>query len=395
MSSEQLIVALEELLRESPESVAEREQTTFDRLAAPHGNRMVLFGTGGLGKITVAGLRRLGIEPLAFCDNNQTLWGEEVEGLEVLSPEAAVQKFGTNTSFVVTIWSDKIGHPLEEVRKQLSELGQVTVVSFLPLFWKHSSTFLPYFSLDLPSLITAGRAEILRCASLIADEESRLLFFQNIKSRFLAQLEILPGAIASCRQFVPEFIKPSPQEVFIDAGAYNGDTVKLLLNSPNFSFQEIIALEPDPMNFKDLNRFVATLEVGVQNRIRTIPVALSNRDGTITFASSGTEQAQISNSGGLTVSCGKIDTLFEKDTVSFIKMDIEGAEPDALQGASETISRLAPILAISAYHHITHLWRLALLIHELHGEYSLSYRPHAAGGWDLILYAVPPHRLLT
>jgi FkbM family methyltransferase len=393
MTREELIAALDELLSESMESVVERERTTFDKMATPHGEQMVLFGTGRLGRKTLKGLRQLGIEPLAFCDNNASLWGKEVEGLRVLSPEEAVREFGKSASFVVTIWSDKIGHPLEEVRRQLSALGQVKVISFLPLYWKHATTFLPYFSLDLPSLITAGRSDILRCASLIADEKSRLLFFQNIKSRFLAQLEILPGAIQSSLQFTPEFITPNSEEIFLDAGAYNGDTVKLLLDSPNFSFREIIALEPDPVNFEDLNRFVGTLESGVQNRIRTMPVALSNRDGIITFASSGTEQAQISSSGGMTVSCGKIDTLFEKEAVSLIKMDIEGAEPDALEGSSEVIERLAPILAISAYHHISHLWSLALLIHKLNSGYAIFLRPHAAGGWDLILYAVPPHRL--
>ena len=68
MTREELIAALEELLSESMESVIERERTAFDRLVALHGEQMVLFGTGGLGRNTLKGLRQLGVEPLAFCD---------------------------------------------------------------------------------------------------------------------------------------------------------------------------------------------------------------------------------------------------------------------------------------------------------------------------------------
>jgi FkbM family methyltransferase len=395
MTQEELIAALEELLSESMESVIERERTTFDKLAAPHGERMILFGTGGLGRRTLKGLRQLGREPLAFCDNNPALRGKEVEGVPVLSPENAVAQYADRATFVVTIWSDKLGHPFDEVKRQLLELGTATTVSFLPLYWKYPQQFLPYFSLDRPSLIIAGREEILKCACLLSDKESRLNFYQNIESRFLAALQILPTAIESSAQFKNEFLTQNSKEVFVDAGAYNGDTVRLLLNSSTYEFKEIIALEPDPGNLCALHQYIEELKPQVSDKIRVIPVAVSNKKGIIAFNGSGTEQAQISSSGSITVESAKIDDLFDGKEVSFIKMDIEGAEPEAIEGASNIIAQFAPVLAISVYHHITHLWAIALMLHRLNPDYSMFFRPHAAGGWDFILYAVPPHRLAT
>jgi FlaA1/EpsC-like NDP-sugar epimerase len=134
MKKEELISELYALLNESPESVAERERTAHDKLTKSFKNRLILFGTGKLGRRTLKGLREVGIEPLAFCDNNSVIWGSDIEGLKVLSPEKAVSEFGANAAFVVTIWNNTLGHPLEVVRQQLQSYGNCAVVSFLPLY---------------------------------------------------------------------------------------------------------------------------------------------------------------------------------------------------------------------------------------------------------------------
>ena len=395
MKKEELISELEVLLSESPESVAERERTTHDKLSAPFNNQLILFGTGKLGRRTLKGLREVGIEPLAFCDNNSVIWGSDIEGLKILSPAQAVSDFGAKAAFVVTIWNDTLGHPLDEIREQLQSYGDCTVISFLPLYWKYPVQFLPYFSLDLPSKILSDREELLGINPLIADAESRLNFFKNIKSRFKGELEILPGSIDKRIQFKNEFLKPNPEEVFIDAGAYNGDTLKLMLESAPFEFREFIALEPDPNNFTALNEYIGSLNHKASSKITTFPVAVSNFNGEIYFDGSGTEQAQISSKGHIKVECRRIDDLLNDKEITFIKMDIEGAEPDAIEGASNIIKNKSPILAISVYHEIEHLWRIVHLINSIKKGYFFFFRPHAAGGWDYIVYAVPSNRLAT
>ena len=78
---------------------------------------------------------------------------------------------------------------------------------------------------------------------------------------------------------------------------------------------------------------------------------------------------------------------------TFIKLDIEGFEIDALHGGRKTIERNAPVLAICVYHRQDHLWRIPLLLSELRNDYAFFLRPHNEEGWDLVCYAVPRARL--
>ena len=395
MKKDELIYEFQVLLNESPESVAERERTAHDKLTKSFKNRLILFGTGKLGRRTLKGLREVGIEPLAFCDNNSVIWGSDIEGLKVLSPEKAVREFGANSAFVVTIWNDTLGHPFNEVEEQLQSYGSCTVVPFLPLYWKYHGQFLPYFSLDRPSKILAAREEIMHMMLLIKDSESRSSFFNNIKSRFSGELGIIPGPIDKCIQFRNEFLKANKEEVFVDAGAYTGDTLKLVLESPPFEFREFIALEPDPQNFTRLQKLISTFDEKLRSKITTFPIAAGSYNGEISFDGSGTEQARISLSGHIKAKCRRLDDLLGKRGVTFIKMDIEGAELDALESASDIIKNQSPILAVSVYHQIDHLWRILYLINSIKKGYAFFFRSHAAGGWDYILYAVPQNRLAT
>jgi hypothetical protein len=127
---------LNELLKEDITSVRNRASTAFDpweQKLKTHG--IVLFGCGLFGKRILKGLRSIGIEPLVFSDNNQNIWNSEIEGIKVYSPEEAAKRF-PNAVFMVTIWSDAIGHPAEQIEKQLRQYNDVTVVSFFFLFWK-------------------------------------------------------------------------------------------------------------------------------------------------------------------------------------------------------------------------------------------------------------------
>ena len=105
--------------------------------------------------------------------------------------------------------------------------------------------------------------------------------------------------------------------------------------------------------------------------------------------------AAISPNGGLDVDCFSLDDLFAQHNLSptYIKMDIEGAELDALRGAENTIREQAPILAVCIYHRHDDLWRIPGYIHSLCTDYSFFLYPHEVEGWELVCYAIPQKRL--
>ena len=93
------------------------------------------------------------------------------------------------------------------------------------------------------------------------------------------------------------------------------------------------------------------------------------------------------------MSAETLDSLVDGGRPTFIKLDIEGSEVDALNGARRTIQQQAPVLAVCVYHRQDHLWRIPLLLSHLRDDYAFFLRPHNEEGWDLLCYAVPLARL--
>ena len=392
MTKEELIYQIDELFNESLESVMERERTTFDRLAGDNCNELILYGTGKLGRRTLLGLRKLGIKPLAFCDKNSGTWGKDVEGLKVLSPEEAVKTYGAKGTFVVTIWNDKLGHPLNEVSRGLKSWGDVKIVSFLSLYWKYPKQFLPYFSADLPQNTHRNKNQIKFVANLLTDSYSRECFLGHIKWRLNGDFKYLLCAIDERQYFTKSIYNIATDEVFVDCGAYNGDTLRDFLMLYNSIFSKYYALEPDSKNREKLNRYIDSLEYTIRSKINVLDVAASNENGKLKFNNSGAIDSSVSDQGDSEVDCMTLDKVAGKNPISFIKIDIEGAELNAINGAKRVISKFSPIIAIAAYHNPNDIWLILYEIQKIYDSYLYFIRPHAAGGWENILYCIPHNR---
>ena len=128
------------LMADMVAEVTRRERMLFDELAGGATTPVVLFGAGHLGRRTLAGLRHVGVQPLAFVDNNAALQGCEIDGLAVHAPADAATRFA-HAAFVVTVWSPVRALAFAPVSRQLKELGAERVVSFVPLFWKYADEF--------------------------------------------------------------------------------------------------------------------------------------------------------------------------------------------------------------------------------------------------------------
>src|ERR1041385_1613719 len=186
---------VEALFRESLASVYLRERSTFDELASPFEKTLVLFGAGGLGKKTLAGLRRVGIEPLAFADNNPALWGKEINGVKVLSVEEATKKFGQVAAFVVTIWKGEAVDKMAERQEQLRNLNCAKVIPFGFLFWKYPDIFLPHYAFDMPHQVYQQVNEVQSVFSLWADDASRNEYLAQLRWRMFMDFDGLPDPV--------------------------------------------------------------------------------------------------------------------------------------------------------------------------------------------------------
>ena len=393
--SQSLEIQLNELLNENLSLVVHRENTSFDELTKPFGNRIVLFGAGGLGRKTLSGLRKIGIDPLAFTDNNSRLWNTFVDGLQVLSPQDAAGQFGKTATFITTIWHGNSQDRQATRLKQLIDLNCVNIISFGHLFWKYPSIFFPHAYLELPSKFRQHTEELRKLFYIWADDASRQEYISQLKFRMRMEFDSLTPPASHAQYFPKDLFSVLPEEVFIDCGAFDGDTIQVFLqHQVNFS-GEIFAFEPDSLNFQKLQKYISTLSETIKKQLFVQQSPVGTCGQKVRFSSTGTVSSAATENGDIEMDCICIDQMATKCNPSFIKMDIEGAEVDALKGARETIQRLRPILAICVYHKPNDLWEIPLLISSYFDDYRLFLRPHDEEGWELVCYAIPPERLLT
>jgi FkbM family methyltransferase len=382
---------VEELLATDQSAIINRNSLMFDELAGRLADSIVVFGLGEVGRKTLAGLRRIGIEPKAVSDNNPNLWGRTFEGHEVTPPMDAARRFGAKAVFVVTIYNGS------SARRQLKELGCSAVSPFAFLYWKYSNVFLPHASLDSPHEIYAQAGRVRSALALWSDDTSRHEYLAQLRWRLFLDSDGLPPPLDSRQIYFPlDLLSLLPQEVYVDCGAFDGTTLKTFTEERNSrSGDQIIAFEPDPVNFRRLQQYVSTLHPDVQNQIRTYQLAVGKESGFIDFQITGTAGSHAAQGGSERVKCAALDTILRDTPPTYIKMDIEGAELDALAGAQHIIRRADAVWAICLYHRQDHLWNIPLFISSLSHGYNFFLRRYAEENWELICYAIPRNRLMS
>jgi FkbM family methyltransferase len=390
------VASLDQLLAGDAAALARDERTVFDRLARGRQDRVVLLGSGGLGRRALAGLRAYGVEPLAFADNSIGRQGTTIDGVRVMSPADTAREFGANAVFVVTIWGANSPHRFEQSREQLRALGCDVVVSFPQLFWKYPRATLPHYLMDLPHQILEQKQDVRAAYDLCEDDASRVEYVSQVRFRLLADFDGLSHPVKHPQYFPDDLFAWRSDEWILDGGAYDGDTVRSLVALHGANFGHLHAFEPDPSNFAKLTAAVAALSAELQAKFTCSQVALASEAGTLHLDALGNASSAtsvVAASGTIAVPAATIDTLIGDAHPTFLKLDIEGAEPDALLGARHTIERDGPVLAICVYHRQDHLWSIPLMLRAWRDDYALFLRPHNEEGWDLICYAVPRARL--
>ncbi len=381
---------LDVLLAENVDAAFQREQSAFDQEAAPFQSTLVLFGAGAFGRHILTRLRRAGIEPVAFADNQPRLWGGDVDGVPVLAPADAARSYGNSAAFVVTIWNGRSADHMADRVQQLISLGCRRVLTAPLLFWKYPEVFLPHYSLDLPHKLLERASEVREVNGFWADEASRREYTAQIAFRLLADFDGLGGP-APQSYFPEDLVQLTPDEVLIDCGAFDGDTIRSFVSLRGYEFHGLVAFEPDPLNWTKLQDTIALLPPNVAAKVECRAQAVGARTETVSFGSTGTDLSAV-GAGSLAVECVSLDDCL-REPPTLIKFDVEGFELEALAGAREIIRRHRPILAVSAYHRQSHLWEIPLAIRSLTDGYRYFLRAHGTEAWDVVCYAIPPHRM--
>lgn len=285
---------------------------------------LIIFGAGDMGKEMLYWLRRIGFEPKAFCDNAPEITNARVEECPVISVDMLEKQYPHS---IVIIATQKYH---AEIRRQLSGRN----ISHELIYEYERNCLLSYWGTP---------------------------YFED------------------------EIFKPEKDEVFIDAGAFCGETAEEFAAwCP--SYKRIYSLEPDMVNFKKLSgnikkkklRDVVPINAGLWSENKTLYVTRGGDDGT---------GSRVKDTGTDEVKVVSLDHILAGERATYIKMDIEGSEKEALKGARNTIKKYKPKLAICLYHKPEDIITLPQYILELAPEYKFKIRHYTTFAYDTILYA--------
>lgn len=320
--------------------------------------------------------QQLGIELVAFVDNDISKQGSEFYGRPVL-PLGAVPRDA--------VMINASGRYCVQINEQLRQQGYAWGIDLMELLFLYD---LPFQAEDrfraYISELVEHRLSVVSLYMLLADERSRAvldgltLFRLNLDSS-------IAGRQAS--PYVQEFFAEDvlnfgTDEVFVDGGAFDGDSF-LRFASMAPGFRKAYLFEPDSEICRRAEK-----TIGGDQRVAICNYGLWSSTRELRFSSTGGMDGAISEEGEIRVPVVSVDD-FVSDTVTHIKLDVEGAEEEALRGASRTIGGSRPRMAIALYHRAADLWRLPAQIEALGGRYAYSIRHYSQTIDDTIVYALP------
>lgn len=311
--------------------------------------------------------------PMQFiCDNNPEKWGTWLWGMEVIAPACIHEKYDRYNVLILV--------PFEhQIIPQLQNLTVPPVQIFrLDLYFEEDDTA-GYFR-----EVREEAAAIYHCLADQASKDTYEAVMRYRINRDPAHLRriMLPRET----QYFPGDLggRPllGPAEVFADAGAFTGDTVRAFCAAVQGKYDKIYAFEPEQKNYQKL------LETAQNVRnISCCQTAVGDKKGQIRFFSDDSG-SKADASGGEVVPVDTLDHLLGEERVTYIKMDVEGMECAALRGAQELIRRNHPKLAVCTYHSNADMVRVPALILQLDPSYRLYFRHYSPALVETVCYAL-------
>lgn len=350
-------------------------------------NDIVVYCVGTVGINLIHTLSEIGLRPAACSDSNQSKWGKKIAGIEVIPPKEIVKRCHNPKVIIALLHSFKRHFPV--ITESLRALGVAEII--------HHSELRCISELQGKNLIFTSYTDILpvleheKEIDMLYDYMSDDISKQMLRSYLFERIGFMSSFELSAQgiYFDESIYSKHEREVFIDCGAYDGDTLESFL-SRYTDFTAYWAIEPDESNVIRLKKKMEDLSVDI-SAIHVISKAVSDICGELSFMSGEGTGSHISDQGIVKVLSVTLDSVLRKQVPTVIKMDIEGAEQRALDGACEIIQTYRPVLAICVYHYPRDLWEIPLWIKERFPFYHLYLRAYDDG--DVVCYAVPTERL--
>ncbi|GAB6039375.1 FkbM family methyltransferase [Endothiovibrio diazotrophicus] len=333
------------------------------------GDGVFVYGAGSRGRLMAECLERFGIKVLGWFDGDPAKAGCRIDDAPCRGPEALLEARG----YPIVIASI---HEWE-IARRLTEAGIgdyfLGIVGHL---WRD------------PRMLGWWSRELSQVYDWLEDGASKIVFAAAIKARGLG--DDVYVRFSDYPQYRHPRVQAAEGDLIVEGGAYVADTTSMYCESVGKRCR-IYAFEPSQENHRDLLAGIA--RDGLEEMVVPIKRGLWSSSATLGFRADFHERGayRIADEGGTEeIEVEPLDRFVEREgiRVDLIKMDIEGAEVEALKGASETIRRFRPKLQISIYHCSEHYFEVAHLIKALVPSYRLFIGHHSPTIEETVLYAI-------
>ena len=341
------------------------------------------FNLKKLSKILILGAAEEGGRLNALCQSNNievVSWVDDnpkrVNGRTILSSKV-LRKFDRNIPVVIA------SHRILGATKFLKKIGFKNIAPFALLQILYPKRFPPhmFYRNWLEDLVT-NKNQYKKIFSLLNDSKSRRVLNKLIQFRLTLDPLLMEPVIDNDLYRPRGIMSFDRDEVYIDGGSYDGDSVRSFIKKVGGKYEKILAFEPDKIIYQKLRKKMVS-----NRRILCFNKGLFDKNKIMSFSTTANRASLIDTKGGSSISVASIDSVLKGKKVSFIKMNIEGAEINALKGTKQSIRLWHPKMAISCYHKPSDLWKIPLLIKKMEKKYNLYLRQHDGGVIESVCYA--------
>lgn len=342
------------------------------RLRSELGNlqslRLAIYGAGFLGRWARHWLPANGYALVTCFDSNPARIGQDLEGLPVRDPFAP----GGDPVDLTLITAR---HAVKPVSARLGDAG----IRHMP--------FEAFF-------VAMRFEDFARQYETLADDRSREVLRVVLNAMLTGDARLCETIYEKDQYFcLPQFCGVE-EEIYVDAGAYVGDSVERFLWAHSGNFGAIHAFEPADRQFAALTKRCERLidEWAIQpGKLNINNMALGASRATLAGASQSGQAQSYALSAAATGEPGvpvvSLDEYLQGGPASLIKADVEGMEMALIAGARQTIARFRPRLAICVYHYPSDIPDIMGAIRDICPDYQLALRHHAARQLETVLYA--------
>jgi FkbM family methyltransferase len=351
------------------------------------GQRIIVYGAGeSFHYFKEVVMRQYGYMPSVVLDR-KFCRGNTFEGIPAFSPLEYEPSSDEKLNGLVVVCLGRQQY-FDQVVQTLRNMGFRNIISLVDIYEIHNPFRLPLELEEGGFRYYINQKERIESGlEILADELSREVFIRCLQTH----MQRKPVAVPMCdrnEQYTPQGIQLARgYSRFIYCGVSVGEMSRVF--SQVGKVDELVCFEPDPNQFKLTAEYLATRHEHIAQRVTAIPCAVYSHEAIAAFTYSDTSfGSRILTSGEARIQCVSIDHVLPGFHPTFISMDIEGAELEALKGAEKTLRESRPDLGICVYHCPSHLWEIPLYLHNLGVGYRLYLRNYTSFTGETVLYAV-------